>query len=45
MSRLPQKLTRLAAEWREQRAEAPRLDAIAKNIAALGFGPASRVGS
>ena len=35
-----EKMTRLAAEWREQRAEAKRLDAaIAKNLAALGFGP------
>ena len=35
-----EKMTRLAAEWREQRAEARRLDAaIAKNLAALGFGP------
>ena len=37
-----EKMTRLAAEWREQRAEARRLDAaIAKNLAALGFGPAT----
>ena len=35
-----EKMTRLAAEWHEQRAEARRLDAaIAKNLAALGFGP------
>ena len=33
------KMTRLAAEWREQRAEAKRLDAvIAKNLKRLGFG-------
>ena len=38
-----EKMTRLAAEWREQRVEARRLDAaIAKNLAALGFGPAAR---
>ena len=38
-----EKMTRLAAEWREQRAEARRLDAaIAKNLAALGFGPPAR---
>ena len=37
-----EKMTRLAAEWREQRTEAKRLDAaIAKNLAALGFGPAT----
>ena len=41
-----EKMTRLAAEWREQRTEARRLDAaIAKNLAALGFGPTSNVGS
>ena len=34
------KMTRLAAAWREQRKEARRLDRqIAKNLAALGFGP------
>ena len=34
------KMTRLAAEWRAQRAEAAELDAeIARNLAALGFGP------
>ena len=34
------KMTRLAAEWREQQKEARRLDRrIAKNLAALGFGP------
>ena len=34
------KMTRLAAEWREQQAEARKLDRrIAKNLAALGFGP------
>ena len=39
------KMTRLAAEWREQRAEARRLDAaIAKNLKTLGFGPASSRG-
>ena len=39
-----EKMTRLAAEWREQRAEAQRLDAlIAKNLAALGFGEKSAV--
>ena len=39
------KMARLAAEWREQQAEARRLDAaIAKNLAALGFGPASSEG-
>ena len=33
------KMTRLAAEWREQQAEARKLDRrIAKNLAALGFG-------
>ena len=37
-----EKMTRLAAEWREQQAEARRLDAaIAKNLAALGFAPGS----
>ena len=37
-----EKMTRLAAEWREQRAEAQRLDAaIAKNLAVLGFGSAT----
>ena len=37
-----EKMARLAAEWREQRAEARRLDAaIAKNLAALGFGSAT----
>ena len=40
-----EKMTRLAAEWREQRAEARRLDAaIAKNLAALGFGPEANKG-
>ena len=40
-----EKMTRLVAEWREQRAEAKRLDAaIAKNLAALGFGPAASKG-
>ena len=40
-----EKMTRLAAEWREQRAEAQRLDAaIAKNLADLGFDPASAGG-
>ena len=40
-----EKMTRLAAEWREQRAEARRLDAaIAKNLAALGFGPETSKG-
>ena len=40
-----EKMTRLAAEWREQRAEARRLDAlIAKNLAALGFGPPAKEG-
>ena len=35
-----EKMTRLAAEWREQQKEARRLDRrIAKNLAALGFGP------
>ena len=35
-----EKMTRLAAEWREQRAEARRLDAaIAKNLVALGLDP------
>ena len=34
------KMTRLAAEWRAQQKEARRLDRrIAKNLAALGFGP------
>ena len=34
-----EKMTRLAAEWREQQKEARRLDRrIAKNLAALGFG-------
>ena len=38
-----EKMTRLAAEWHEQRAEARRLDAaIAKNLAALGFGPGAK---
>ena len=38
-----EKMTRLAAEWREQQAEARRLDRrIAKNLAAVGFGPESR---
>ena len=38
-----EKMTRLAAEWRAQQKEARRLDAeIAKNLAALGFGPESR---
>ena len=33
------KMTRLAAQWREQQAEAHRLDAaVAENLAALGFG-------
>ena len=37
-----EKMAGLAAEWREQRAEARRLDAaIAKNLAALGFGSAT----
>ena len=37
------KMTRLAAEWREQQKEARRLDRlIAKNLAALGFGPEIR---
>ena len=37
-----EKMTRLAAEWREQQKEARRLDRlIAKNLAALGFGPES----
>ena len=37
------KMTRLAAEWREQQAEARQLDAtIAKNLAGLGFDPAGR---
>ena len=32
-------MTRLAAQWREQQAEAHRLDAaVAENLAALGFG-------
>ena len=40
-----EKMTRLAAEWREQQAETRRLDAaIAKNLAALGFGPAGSKG-
>ncbi len=35
-----EKMTRLAAQWREQRAEAERLDAeIETNLQALGFGP------
>ena len=35
-----EKMTRLAAEWREQRAEAARLDAaIEANLVALGFPP------
>ena len=39
-----EKMTRLASEWRGQKAEARRLDAaIAKNLAALGFGPATGV--
>ena len=34
-----EKMTRLAAQWREQRAEAERLDAeIEANLKALGFG-------
>ena len=34
------KMSRLAAEWRKQQAEAARFDAeIAQNLAALGFGP------
>ena len=38
-----EKMTRLAAEWREQQKEARRLDRlIAKNLAMLGFGPESR---
>ena len=38
-----EKMTRLAAEWQEQRAEAKRLDAaIARNLAALGFDPAAK---
>ena len=38
-----EKMTRLANEWREQQKEARRLDRlIAKNLAALGFGPESR---
>ena len=37
-----EKMTRLANEWREQQKEARRLDRlIAKNLAALGFGPES----
>ena len=33
------KMTRLAAQWREQREEAKRLDAaIAENLEKLGFG-------
>ena len=41
-----EKMTRLAAEWREQRAEAQRLDAlIAKNLAALGFGEKRAAGT
>ena len=40
-----EKMQRLADEWRAQRAEARRLDAaIAKNLAALGFGPAAKKG-
>ena len=36
------KMTRLAAEWREQQVEARRLDRrIARNLAVLGFGSAS----
>ena len=39
-----EKMARLAAEWRAQRKEARRLDRlIAKNLAALGFGPESRL--
>ena len=35
----PEKMTRLAAQWRKQQAEARRLDeAIAENLARLGFG-------
>ena len=37
-----EKLTRLATEWHEQQTEARRLDRrIAKNLAALGLGPAT----
>ena len=39
-----EKMTRLVAEWQAQQKEARRLDrCIAKNLAALGFGPASDV--
>ena len=35
-----EKMARLAAQWREQQAEAQRLDAaIAENLERLGFGP------
>ena len=35
-----EKMARLAAQWREQRAEAERLDAeIEANLRALGYGP------
>ena len=38
-----EKMARLAAEWREQQKEARRLDAaIARNLAALGFGSGNR---
>ena len=34
-----EKMTRLAAQWREQQGEARRLDAaIEKNLMSLGFG-------
>ena len=37
----PEKMTRLAAQWREQQAEAQRLDAaIGENLERLGFGAA-----
>ena len=37
------KMTSLAAQWRTQQAEAEHLDnAIAENLAALGFGPLER---
>ena len=40
-----QKMARLAAQWREQQAEASRLDAaIAENLAKLGFGGVMEVG-
>jgi type I restriction enzyme M protein len=35
----PEKMQRLVAQWREQQAEARKLDeAIAKNLEALGYG-------